>query len=170
MITPRTLKWYPLFAELNDYMLNEISLISREIELEEGDWLFDEEAEADKFYIVIEGEIALTTRIFVKDEVRDIEATDPVGAKEVLGWSSLIKPHRYTLGGRARKKSRLIEIEAAPFRELLDDNPEHGYLIIKKVSEVIGDRLIGKCIQFLSVILDIKDFPIEKLYSQKCKD
>jgi CRP-like cAMP-binding protein len=151
-------------------MLNEISLISKEIELEEGEWLFDEEAEADKFYIVIEGEISLTTRIYINDEVRDIEATEPISEGEVLGWSSLIKPHRYTLGGRAQKKSRLIEIEAEPFRELLDDNPEFGYLVIKKVSEVIGERLIGKCIQFLSVILDIKDFPIEKLYSQKCKE
>jgi CRP-like cAMP-binding protein len=170
MISTRLLKWYPLFAELNDYMLKEISLISKEIELEEGDWLFNEEADADKFYIVVEGEIALTTKIYIDDKARDIEATEPIGAGEVLGWSSLIKPHRYTLGGRARKKSKLIEIEAKPLRELLDDNPEYGYLIIKNVSEVISERLIGKCIQFLSVILDVKDFPIERLYTEKCKD
>lgn len=169
MISKRILKWYPLFSNLSDYMLEEISLISNEIELEEGDWLFCEEAEADKFYIVVEGEISLTTQIYLNDEVRHLEATEPVCTGEILGWSSLIKPHQYTLGGKARKTSALIEIDAKPFRELLDDNPEDGYHIIKNVSEVIGERLIGKCIQFLSVILDSEDFPIEKLYTPKCK-
>lgn len=165
MISKRTLKWYPLFSGLSDYMLEEISLISREIELEEGQWLFCEEAEADKFYVVVEGEISLTTQIYLNDEVRHLEAAEPVGAGEVLGWSALVKPHRYTFGGKARKKSKLIQIDGAPFRELLDDNPEDGYHIIKNVAEVIGERLVGKCIQFLSVILDLKDFPIEKLYT-----
>jgi CRP-like cAMP-binding protein len=169
MISKRILKWYPLFSGLSDYMLEEISLISTEIQLEEGEWLFCEEAEADKFYFVVDGEISLTTQIYLNDEVRHLEATEPVCAGEILGWSALIKPHRYTLGGKARTKSKLIQIDGAPFRELLDDNPDYGYHIIKNISEVIGERLIGKCIQFLSVILDSKDFPIEKLYTPKCK-
>ncbi|MGD8457234.1 MAG: cyclic nucleotide-binding domain-containing protein [Anaerolineales bacterium] len=169
MISKRMLKWYPLFSNLSDYMLEEIALISTEIELNEGDWLFCEEAEADKFYIVIEGEVSLTTQIYIDDQVKHLEAAEPLCAGDFLGWSSVVKPHRYTLGGKARKKCKLIEIDAGSFRELLDDNPEYGYHIIKNISEVIGERLIGKCIQFLSVILDSKDFPIEKLYMPKCK-
>lgn len=169
MISKRMLKWYPLFSNLSDYMLDEIALISTEIELEEGDWLFYEEAEADRFFIVIEGEVSLTTQIYFDGEVKHLEATEPVCAGEFLGWSSVIKPHQYTLGGKARKKCKLIEIDARPFRELLDDNPEYGYHIIKNISEIIGERLIGKCIQFLSVILDSKDFQVEKLFMPKCK-
>ena len=170
MISKRILKWYPLFSGLSDYMLEEISLISNEIKVEEGQWLFYEEAEAEKFYIVVEGEISLTTQIYIHDEARHLEAAEPVGAGEILGWSALVKPHRYTLGGKARKPSKLIEIEAKPFRELLDDNPEHGYYIKKNVSEVIGERLVGKCFQFLSVILDSKDFPVENLFTPEKKD
>jgi CRP-like cAMP-binding protein len=154
MISIRKLKWYALFSGLSDYMLEEISLISNEIIVEEGEWLFHEEEEAGKFYIVDDGEISLTTQIYIKDGVKHLEAAEAVGKGELLGWSSLIKPHHYTMGGKARVRSRLIEIEAKPFRELLDDNPEDGYHIIKKVAEVIGERLVGKCIQFLSMVLD----------------
>lgn len=154
MISTRKLKWYPQFSGLSDYMLEEISLISNEIEVEEGDWLFYEEEGADKFYIVVEGEISLTTQIYIKNGVKHLEATEAIVKGEMLGWSSLIKPHQYTMGGKARVNSKLIEIDAKPFRELLDDNPEDGYHIIKNVAEVIGERLVGKCIQFLSMVLD----------------
>ena len=166
MISVELLRFYPLFAGLNQYMLKEIALISNEVELGEGDWLFYEEAEAEKFFIVIEGAIGLTTNIYLEDENRDIEAADPIGPGEMVGWSALVEPCKYTLGGRAKERTRLIEIEVQPFRELLGDNPEFGYLIMKHVAEVISDRLSNKCIQLLSLVLDTKKFPVEKLYVQ----
>lgn len=167
MISIQLLSRYPIFAGLSQYMLEEIAMISEEIEVEEGEWLFYEGEDAEKVYIVLEGSVCLTINIFIDGKARDIEAIEPVGAGELLGWSGLIAPHLYTLGGISAQKSHLIQIQAEALRELLDDNPEYGYPIIKNIAEVIGDRLTQKCIQFLSLVLDSKDIPKDKLYLNK---
>ena len=79
MISQELLKWYPLFAGLSPYLAKEIALISNEIEVKEGEWLFYEEAESDKFYIVIEGSISLTTNIYLNGQSRNLEVVDPIG-------------------------------------------------------------------------------------------
>jgi CRP-like cAMP-binding protein len=154
MIPTKVLRRYPLFTGLDPYLLEEIALISEEIEIEEGEWLFYEESDANHFYIVTEGSISLTINIFYKGKAEDIEATEPIMTGQMLGWSALIRPHKYKFGGRGAEKSRLIAIDAQPFRELLDDNPDYGYRLVKNVAEAIGERLVGKCIQFLSLVID----------------
>jgi hypothetical protein len=71
-----------------------------------------------------------------------------------------VKPHIYTFGARAEENSRLIALTAEPLRELLDDNPGFGYYLLKNLAEVIGDRLTGKCVQLLSLVLDSEGVPI----------
>jgi CRP-like cAMP-binding protein len=163
MISRELLKWYPLFADLSLYLATEISLLGNEIEVERGEWLFYEEATAEKFYIVIEGSISLTTNIYLHGKAQDIEAVEPVGPRELLGWSALIKPYQYTLGARAREKSRLIEIEVKSFRDLMEDNPEFGFSFIKSIAELIRERMNGIYIQMLSLALDSNDVSVEKM-------
>lgn len=164
MISPELLKWYPLFAELSPYLVNEISLLSNEIEIAKGEWLFYEEAPADKFYIVIEGSISLTTNIFLNGRAQNIQAVGPIGPRELLGWSALIKPYHYTLGARAREKSRLIEIEVSSFHDLLEDNLEFGFSFINSIAELIRERMNGIYIQLLSLVLDSENAPVEEIY------
>ncbi|MGD2027656.1 MAG: cyclic nucleotide-binding domain-containing protein [Anaerolineales bacterium] len=166
MISKELLKWYPLFAGMSPYLAKEIAMISNEIEVKEGEWLFYEEAPSDKFYIVIEGSISLTTNIYLDGKVHDIEAVDPIGPGEIVGWSALVEPHQYTLGGRARESCRLIEIDVVPFRNLLEDNPEFGYETMKHVSKIIRERMNNTCIQLLSLVLDFKRNSIEKTLTQ----
>jgi CRP-like cAMP-binding protein len=161
MISLETLRRYPLFAGQNFYMLKEIALLADEIELEAGDWLFNEREDALKFYVVQDGAISLCLNLHLNGSDPHVEAMSPIGKGEVVGWSSLVKPYTYTLGARATQKTKLIAIEAAPFRELLDDNPMYGYYMLKKLSEVMGERLVNKCVQLVSIVLDLQDERIE---------
>ena len=96
---------------------------------------------------------------------QQLKVRDSIGEITVT-FKEMQKYHGKDFLGGVALSFKVLELA---FRELLDDNPEHGYHIIKNISEVIGERLIGKCIQFLRVILDSDDFPIEKLYTPKCK-
>lgn len=154
MISPERLRFYPLFAGQSHYMLGEIAMISKEVVMEAGDWLFEEGEEAAKLLIVVEGGISLTMYLHLNGEGQHIATTSPFEKGELVGWSSLVKPYVYRFGAKAAKKCRLIEIDAKPLRELLDDNPELGYLLMKNISEVIGERLEFKCIQLLSLVVD----------------
>lgn len=154
MISTQYFLRYPLFSGMSHYMLAEISIFSKEIDIQKGAWLFYEGDRADRFYIVVEGSIALTTNIFLNEKSTEIEAADPVGPGEILGWSALVDPNQYSSGGKAKVNSKLIEIEAPAFRELLQDNPEFGYQFMKHIAEAIRSRLDNKCVQLLSLVLD----------------
>lgn len=162
MVSPELLRQFPLFADQSFYMLEEIAILSKEVNVEKGDWLFREEEEASKFYLILDGKIELTIYLFLNGDGQHLKATSPFGRGEILGWSSIVKPYRYTLGARAKIKSRLLEIEAEQFRVLLDDNPEYGYSLMKKITEVISERLEFKYIQLLSLLLDSEGNPVKK--------
>lgn len=163
MVSPELLRRYALFAGQSHSMLKEISMISDEIEVAEGDWLFQEGEDATKFFVVLEGAISLTMYLFTNGNAQHLSTMEPIEKGEILGWSAVVKPYRYTLGGRASKKSKLLRIDAGPLRELMDDNPEYGYLLLKQVSEAIGERLVYKCIQLLSMVVDSEGKPLKQV-------
>jgi CRP-like cAMP-binding protein len=152
MVSTETLRRFPLFAHQSDYMLKEIAMISEEVDLEADQWLFHEKAPATKLCVVLEGGIALTMYLYLNGRGQNVSMTSPLGKGELLGWSALVKPHIYTLGAQAVKKSRVICIDAAPLSALLDDNPEYGYYMLHQIAEVMADRLVYKYIQLLSIV------------------
>lgn len=163
MVSTELLRRYPLFARQSHYMLKEIALLSDEVELGAGEWLFQEGEEATKLFLVLDGSMSLTLYLYLNGLGQHVEATSPLRQGEILGWSALIKPHVYTLGAQAQETTRLLAIDAAPLRELLDDNPGFGYFFLKNVAEVLGDRLTGKCVQLLSIVLDSSGKPISSV-------
>lgn len=151
LISPETLRFFPFFAGQSHYMLQEIAMLSREIQVERGEWIFKQDTTAEKFYVVIQGAVSLALVLKLNGKGEHIEKLGNLHRGSVFGWSALVKPYEYSLGVQAEKKSKLIEIDAPPLRELLDDNPQYGYLMMKKLTEIIGERLHYKCIQLLSM-------------------
>ena len=160
MISPETLRGFQLFAGQSNYMLEEMAILASEVELEAGEWLFHEKDIASHLYVITEGAISLCLNLYLNGSRPHVEVTSPLGAREAVGWSAVVKPHIYTFGARAEENSRLIALTAEPLRELLDDNPGFGYYLLKNLAEVIGDRLTGKCVQLLSLVLDSEGVPI----------
>lgn len=166
MISIELLRMSPYFGGLSYYLLTEIAMLSKLVEIAEGEWLFYEGDEAENLFVILEGTICLTINIFLNKKARDIEVCTPAKAKDLLGWFAVVRPYKYVFGGKAIEKSKLIAVESEPLRMLLDDNPEEGCEIFKNISELIGERLIQSHIQCLSLALESKDFPEEKLYSR----
>ena len=165
MISVELLRRFPLFAGQSFYMLEEIASISEEVEAKKGEWLFRENEEASKFYVILEGKIGLSLYLFVGGEGQHLQAISSLGKGELVGWSSLVKPNVYTLNGQVEEDSRLLVIQAEPLRELLDDNPECGYHLTKRVAEVISERLVYAYIQLLSLADHSSMKPPEKNFS-----
>jgi len=151
MISPETLRFYPLFAHQDANMLAKIAMLANEEEVESGYQLFFEGEIAKRFYLILDGSVVLTMN-FPKIEQKDLEELEPLGKGEVIGWSSIVAPHIYKFGAYANQKSRLIAFDGEKIRNLFDDNPIFGYFFIQKLAQVIGDRLISKCVQLMSLI------------------
>jgi CRP-like cAMP-binding protein len=151
MISIETIKKYSLFDHQNDEMLARISELAREIEIEADEQLFSQGDAAKFLYLVMDGSIVLTMNIKQKGD-QIIEELEPLGKDRVVGWSSLVRPHVYKMGAYAKKQSHLIAFEGEKLQQLFDDNPGFGYYFLQRLTEVIGSRLIGKCVQLMSLI------------------
>ena len=150
MISPETLRYYPLFAGQAAAMLERISMLAEEKELGEGGRLFLEGEIANTLCLVIKGSVSLTLNVDEPGE-RRVELLSPLGKGEVIGWSALVAPHKYTMGARAVEQTRYVAFDGEALRDLLDENPEAGYFLYKKLAEVMGHRLVSKCTQLLSL-------------------
>ena len=154
MVSTELLRRYPLFAGQSHYMLEEIAMISSEIMKNKGDWLFHEDEEAAKLYLVLDGAVALTLYVYLKGSGQHLSSSHSIGKGEIIGWSSIIPPHQYKVGAMAVKASRLLEIDALPLRQLLDDNPEYGYHFLRQIAEVVSERYMLINIQILSLMTE----------------
>jgi len=151
MISPETLRFYPLFADQDANMLAQIAMLANEEEVETGYQLFFEGEIAKRFYLILDGLVVLTMN-FPQHGQQDMQELEPLGKGEVIGWSSIVAPHVYKLGAYADKKTRLIAFDGEKLRNLFDENPSFGYFFMQKLAQIIGERLISKCIQLMSLV------------------
>lgn len=151
MISPEILRFYPLFAHQDANMLAQIAMLAEEIDVEPGYQLFFEGEEAKLLYLVLDGSVILTMNMAERG-VQKVEELEPLGKGEIVGWSSIVQPHIYKMGAYADQKSLLVIIAGEKLRVLFDDNPTFGYYFMKKLAEVIGNRLISKCVEIMSLI------------------
>jgi CRP-like cAMP-binding protein len=154
MVSTELLRRYPLFAGQNNYMLEEIAMLSNEVTKAEGEWLFHENEDATRLYLVLDGAVALTLFVYLNGEEQHLASSHSLGKNEIVGWSSIVPPHQYKVGARAVKESRLLVIDAIPLRQLLDDNPEYGYHFLRHIAEVVSERFMLVNIQVMSLMAD----------------
>jgi len=131
-------------------MLKQIALLAEEKTVKAGYQMFFEGEVAKILYLVLDGSVVLTVNMGEKGDQK-LEELEPLGKGEVIGWSSIVKPHIYRMGAYANQDSRLIVFNGEKLLALFDNNPIFGYYFMHKIAEVIGDRLISKCVQIMSI-------------------
>jgi len=66
---------------------------------------------------------------------------DTLDAGEVVGWSWLVPPYRWSFDGRAVAESSLVAFDGACLRGKCDDDPRLGYALMQRVSHEMFDEL-----------------------------
>jgi CRP/FNR family transcriptional regulator, cyclic AMP receptor protein len=146
MISPNVLGFYPLFSGQSPDMLMKIAALAEEKKVEAGYQLFHEGDEAKTLFLVRAGAVTLTMQM--GDKTEELE---PLGRAEVVGWSSIVRPHVYKLSAYTRERTDLLVFNAEKLCQLFDENPAFGYPFMKELAEVIGDRLLSKYVQISSL-------------------
>jgi CRP-like cAMP-binding protein len=92
----------------------------------------------DVVYLVCEGRIS-----------REIPAIQgpglvmhSVGRGEILGWSWLAPPYKWTFQARTEAPTEVIEFDANAVRSRCDSDPAFGYEIVKRFFAVMSQRLM----------------------------
>ncbi|GAB1471979.1 hypothetical protein MASR2M66_28570 [Chloroflexota bacterium] len=139
MINADTLSQFSLFDGLPESILKELAAMSTETSIKKGEFIFREGATADKLHFLINGSVALRVNLTSRpDSVTVSFVSTPY---QSFGWSSVVAPFHYTSSAECDEDSNLLIIPAKPFMSLLEKNPEHGFIVMRRITEIISGRL-----------------------------
>ena len=134
------LKQTRVLKEATSDELQAVAKLCQEISLKDGERLFEGGTPAESMYLVVKGAVELRFPVTHYLASSDI-AIDRVSEDDVLGWSSLSESKTYTLSALAVQDSKLLKIDAKALRKLCSENNHLGYVLMKNLNAITGDRL-----------------------------
>ena len=102
---------------------------------------------ADTFYLLREGVVSLEVHAPGGPPL----VVQTLHAGEVLGWSWLFPPHRWTFDARVVETARAIAFDGACLRGKCEADHELGYQLMKRVAQVFTTRLQATRMQLLDL-------------------
>lgn len=121
-----------LFTNLADEQLERIARHAVHVRLEEGESLFEQGDKADRFYLVLSGQIKLF-RLSPAGNEKVIEIVMP-GSTFAEALMFLERPH-YPVGAQALEPSELISIDARDFANMLRGSVDTCFLLLGDMSQ-----------------------------------
>ncbi|MFI8100759.1 cyclic nucleotide-binding domain-containing protein [Streptomyces sp. NPDC086023] len=126
-----------LLAALPAEERERLMALARDTLMPAGTRVFEEGEEADRFWVLRSGTVALDVQV----PGRGRAVVETVGAGGLLGWSWLCPPRQWHLGAETREPTRAWMFDAAAVRDLCAVRPTLGLALVTLVAETIGERL-----------------------------
>ena len=143
----KLLETVPVFEGLEEAYLSEIAGCAANVRFDEGQTLFEEDEEANRFFIVRQGLVAVDMHVPGQGPVTILTVREG----EVVGWSWLFPPHRWQFDARAVEATRAIAFDARCLRGKCDEDPVLGYELMQRFARVIVQRVQATRLQILDV-------------------
>jgi CRP/FNR family transcriptional regulator, cyclic AMP receptor protein len=140
----------PVFEGLDADQLALIAGCATNVVFDAGERIFREGDEADAFYLVRHGLVALDTYVPNRGQL----TIETVGPGEIVGWSWLVPPYRWHFTGRAVEPVRAVHFDGACLRQKCDDDNHLGYELLMRFSNVLVSRLQATRMQLMDVYGD----------------
>lgn len=138
---------HPFFEGFTEEQLSKLSSCAFTEEFKQGDLLIEEGKEADKFYLLRMGDIALTTYIPTQGQV----TIQTLHAGDILGWSWLYPPFVWHFSGLAQVPVFAIGFDAECVRELAWEDEPFGLQLMHHFGQIMLRRLQNARRQMLDV-------------------
>ena len=112
-----------------------------------GTTILREGEEADRFFIVRTGRVAIG--IYVPQHEQLVVAT--LGPGDVLGWSWLFPPHRWHFDAVAVQETHVVGLDGVCLREKCNADPVLGYALMQRFAQIMVKRLEATRLQLVDV-------------------
>ena len=138
---------HPFFQGLEPAYRQLIAGCATNVVFQAGVYIFKEGDPSNHFYAIRQGTVAL--EIFVPGKGALTIQTLTEG--DILGWSWLVPPHRKQFSARTDTVTRVLQFDAKCLRTKCDEDPRLGYELLKRITQIVGQRLQATRLQLLDV-------------------
>ncbi len=112
-----------------------------------GATILREGAEVDTLGVVVEGRVAI--RLYVPG--RGMQTVLTVETGDLIGWSSLVPPHRSTSTVIALEPTTILNFHGLALRGAMDADPVLAAAILSRVLQAVARRLTATRTQLLDL-------------------
>jgi CRP-like cAMP-binding protein len=109
----------------------------KNLRFREGDFLLHEGQDADVFYLLRTGRVALEVHVPGRGPTR----MESLGSGDVLGLSWLVPPHRAHVDARASEPVVALAFDGSCLRGKMDADPALGYALSRRILAEAYKRL-----------------------------
>jgi CRP-like cAMP-binding protein len=142
-----TLSDHPFFQGLQMEYIRLIGDCAKEACFAAGEIIFHQGDDANRFYLVEEGRVAL--EVFTPE--RGVVTIQTIGPGEVLGASWLFPPYLWTYEATAVQRTRTVAFNANCLRAACEEDHDLGYELMKRFARILVERLAAARLQLLDV-------------------
>lgn len=143
----KILSTHPFFQDMEDEYLDLIVGCATNVRFEQDEVIFREGEEANLFYVIREGSVALD----LHDPSSGKITIDTLIDGEILGWSWLVPPYYWRFDARATKRTRAIALDGKCLRNKCENDHDLGYELLKRFALIMDQRLQATRLQLLDI-------------------
>jgi len=140
MTVTKTISQSAIFEDIEPNVVDHLCSKGRQISVESGHRLFDRDQDASDLMILQEGTVDLVFPVHVMNVTREV-AMDRLQSGDVVAWSALVRPYRFTLSAECTTPCVLKVLSRSTLEEFFKTDPHTGHLFMRNLAGVIGRRL-----------------------------
>jgi len=148
---PDRLNKNEVFQFLRPEQVRAVSDVAQVVEFDAGETIYERGTPADHFYVVLDGQVSLrlpgTSGVSIQIE----ELTE--GA--VFGSCICFQLVEYSLNAQCTRDSKLLKIESATLKELMDQDLMMGYTLQTQISRIYFNRYIQTMKKLQSIVMNL---------------
>jgi CRP-like cAMP-binding protein len=142
MISASRFKEFSFFKGFGEEELERLTAVAVEESYDAGTQMYKNGDPARALFMIEEGKVVMVMDSYMGPHKPTMQVTvDVVTKGESMGWSALVDPFIYTLGALCIDRTRLIALDAARLRKLMEEDCALGFRMMKATAKVIANRL-----------------------------
>jgi CRP/FNR family cyclic AMP-dependent transcriptional regulator len=138
---------HPFLKGLESHHVQLIVGCASNMRFDAGQFILREGEEANQFYIIRKGKVAL--EVFSPEQGSII--IDTLVDGEVLGWSWLIPPYYWRFDARAVDLTRVIALDGKCLRTKCEEDHHLAYELLKRFAAIMEQRLQATRLQLMDI-------------------
>jgi len=138
---------HPFFKDFSAEHIHLLTGCAANVRFESGQYLLKEGREANLFYLIRHGRVALEMAVPGRTPL----TLQTVSEGDILGWSWLIPPYHWTFDARAIEQVRAISLDGVCLRNKCEQDHDLGYVMLKRFAHIMDQRLQAARMQLLDV-------------------